>query len=103
MWSSSSDDEWYVKRIKMYGCSEKTIVKRYRQLGIPIDPRLSCNYKEPTFRGYTTKRVRLKLDVRSGFDTRKLKHIDKLEHNKVGDWGRTWHDYDYDYEYNPDV
>ena len=79
-----TDSEWYVKRIKMYRCSIKTVLKNF---DYPVDPRLEKNQNRK-FIGYRFTRVVKKLDFHEGFDTRKIHHIDLVEYDKVGFWGR---------------
>ena len=81
-----TDSEWYVKKIKLYRYTPKTELKK---LGIPYDPRVKKNMKR-VFEGFQNQKIITKLDLRTGFDHRKIKHIDLVEYDKVGFWGRRW-------------
>ena len=55
-----------------------------------VDPRRSI-FKKRVFEGYQNIKIIKKLDKREGFDTRKIKHIDLVEYDRVGFWGRKWY------------
>ena len=78
--SDDSDSEWYVKVVSVYTWSVRTSIKKRRRNRLtPVDPRLSCNMKKKLV-GTRNVRVRRKIEIREDFDTRKLNHIDLVEH-----------------------
>jgi hypothetical protein len=75
-----------VKKVKLYRYTPTTEI---RNSGRVYDPRIKKNMKK-IFVGFENRKIITKLDLRTGFDHRKIKYIDLLEYEQVGFWGRRW-------------